>query len=51
MTISVGVAAYPDDGDTVEKLMKKADVGLYQAKHAGRNQVMHFKGTPPAEAA
>jgi len=38
-TISIGVAAYPDDSDDAEELQKKADQALYRAKAAGRNCV------------
>ncbi len=40
VTISIGVAVVADGGDTVEKLLKRADDALYDAKHAGRNRVM-----------
>ncbi|MGM0442248.1 MAG: diguanylate cyclase [Elusimicrobiota bacterium] len=36
--ISVGVAAYPDDGVYREDLVKKADGALYKAKESGRNK-------------
>jgi diguanylate cyclase (GGDEF)-like protein len=39
LTISLGVATYPDDGDEEEILLKKADEALYQAKNSGRNTV------------
>jgi diguanylate cyclase (GGDEF)-like protein len=48
VSISMGIAAFPDDGDSVDALIKKADLGLYQAKHAGRNQVKHHEGGLPA---
>jgi diguanylate cyclase (GGDEF)-like protein len=38
-TVSVGVAAYPAAGSTMEELFQAADVAMYQAKNAGRNQV------------
>ncbi len=34
---SIGVALFPYDGDTQERLYKAADVALYEAKRAGRN--------------
>ncbi len=38
-TISVGVAAYPEDGTTREALTRAADEALYRAKRAGGNAV------------
>lgn len=37
MTASVGASIYPTHGETAEVLIKRADVALYEAKHAGRN--------------
>jgi len=39
ITISAGIAAYPDDGGDYEKLLKIADESLYEAKRSGRDQV------------
>ena len=49
MTVSVGVAVYPADGDSGEKVLEVADAGLYQAKHGGRNRVVKG-GTPVGRA-
>jgi PleD family two-component response regulator len=38
VTASFGVAGYVT-GDTLDALVKRADAGLYAAKHAGRNRV------------
>ena len=38
-TISLGVTDYHDMDDQ-ERMMKRADILLYEAKHAGRNRVM-----------
>lgn len=40
VTLSAGVAVYPQMADTAEKLIEAADGALYLAKQAGRNQVM-----------
>jgi diguanylate cyclase (GGDEF)-like protein len=40
ITISLGVAMYPDHGETPEALISAADAALYAAKRAGRNRVM-----------
>ena len=41
-TISAGVADYPSDGQAFWQVLKYADVSLYAAKDAGRNQVVRF---------
>jgi diguanylate cyclase (GGDEF)-like protein len=38
-TCSIGVAGYPDDADSRDKLIDAADRAMYGAKHLGRNQV------------
>ena len=40
VTISLGVAAYPEHGATGEAVLRAADVALYRAKAAGRDQVV-----------
>ena len=37
ITASVGVGIYPTHGEEVETLMKSADLALYDAKRAGKN--------------
>lgn len=39
MTVSVGIATYPEDGTRIETLLEKADTALYKAKRRGRNKV------------
>ena len=39
ITISIGVACFPDDSDNSADLIKSADKALYQAKQTGRNKV------------
>ena len=40
-TISIGVAAFPDDADSFDALLLRTKEALYQAQHAGRNTVFH----------
>ena len=50
VTISLGVASMPQDGETTESLIEYADKCLYVAKRNGRNQVVfEFPEGTPAE--
>jgi len=40
VTLSGGVAAFPDDGRTQSELVRAADEALYRAKRSGRNKVL-----------
>ena len=40
LTCTFGVATYPEDADTKEHLLKKADDCLYKGKAGGRNRVL-----------
>jgi diguanylate cyclase (GGDEF)-like protein len=43
-TVSIGLAEFDhDSGDTIDDLLARADLALYQAKQAGRNQTATFK--------
>lgn len=39
VTVSIGVAVFPDDGETVDEVIKAADTALYASKRAGKNRV------------
>jgi diguanylate cyclase (GGDEF)-like protein/PAS domain S-box-containing protein len=39
VTVSMGVAAYPDHGYTMDRLLSTADKALYRAKNIGRDRV------------
>ncbi|QQA41394.1 diguanylate cyclase [Pelagovum pacificum] len=49
VTISIGVATYPDSATEAQLLIKRADQALYAAKEAGRNRV-ESAAPPGAEA-
>jgi two-component system cell cycle response regulator len=40
VTISVGIASLESPNDTLEELLKRADLALYRAKREGRNRVI-----------
>ena len=42
VTASLGVAVYPDHGDSVEALLKNADAAMYRAKEDGRDTFRVF---------
>lgn len=39
ITVSGGVASFPEDAETKKELIEKADRAMYEAKHKGRNKV------------
>jgi len=43
-TISVGIALHPEHGAALDALLRHADMAMYQAKTAGRNQYRVFSG-------
>jgi diguanylate cyclase (GGDEF)-like protein len=42
VTFSGGVAGYPEDANTVEDAMEKADKALYYSKNHGRGRIMKY---------
>jgi len=42
ITSSIGVTMFSDLADTVDELLKRADLAMYQAKAAGRNTIRFF---------
>lgn len=43
LTVSLGVASFPEDAATSQNLIHHADMALYRAKSEGRNQVRAFQ--------
>ncbi|MBU3068677.1 EAL domain-containing protein [Aestuariicella sp. G3-2] len=42
ISVSIGVATYPECGQTPVELMQSADIAMYRAKASGRNQVQYY---------
>lgn len=51
VTSSLGISAYPSDGLTPEVLIKHADIAMYRAKEAGRNNFQFFTQSMNEKAA
>ena len=49
ITISIGVAVFPNDSSDPIELVEMADSALYHAKRAGRNRVSVYQDLDPAE--
>jgi diguanylate cyclase (GGDEF)-like protein len=47
ITLSLGIACYPEDGERMEDLIAGADAALYQAKSRGRNCIT--ASSPPGD--
>jgi len=45
ITMSLGVATFPEDGTEIEELIKRADAAMYAAKRAGRNRTVRYDGS------
>ena len=43
VTASIGITVFPDDGSTVEELLKHGDVAMYRAKDSGRGRAVLFE--------
>lgn len=41
-TMSMGIVEFPDEGDAVHELIKKADIAMYEAKKCGKNRIARY---------
>ena len=46
VTISAGIAVYPEHADDLHSLQKRADMALYQSKYNGRDRSTVYTGRP-----
>jgi diguanylate cyclase (GGDEF)-like protein/PAS domain S-box-containing protein len=42
ITLSIGISLYPDDGDTADALLQRADAAMYRVKQEGKNNYAFF---------
>ncbi|GGH37187.1 sensor domain-containing protein [Paenibacillus segetis] len=45
VSISIGISFFPQDGISVEEILKNADVAMYNAKEAGKGKYMVFRSS------
>jgi diguanylate cyclase (GGDEF)-like protein len=50
LTVSIGVAAYPQHGESAQALIESADRAMYRVKQVGRDQVSTPEGLRVADA-
>lgn len=42
-TASIGIVTFPDSGDSVTDVIKKADIAMYEAKRSGKNRTARYQ--------
>lgn len=50
LSVSIGIALYPEDGTDIETLARSADSAMYRNKSAGRSSVGTSPSAPPQDA-
>lgn len=49
-TMSMGIVDFPEEGDRVDELIRKADVAMYEAKKSGKNRVSKYVSGATSDA-
>ena len=51
ISASIGIAMYPEDGETASELLRNADIAMYHAKKIGRNNFQYYSRKMNEESA
>ncbi len=49
-TSSMGIVTFPDEGETVQDLIRKADIAMYDAKKTGKNRTAYYAENSDADS-
>lgn len=49
-TMSMGIVTFPDEGESVADLIRKADIAMYEAKKSGKNRVAKYNSAKLGES-
>lgn len=49
-TASIGVVTFPEKGDTVQSVVRKADIAMYEAKKSGKNRMARYSADQDSAA-
>ncbi len=49
-TTSMGIVTFPDEGDTVQDVIKKADIAMYEAKRGGKNRTAFYSDSRDSDS-
>jgi diguanylate cyclase (GGDEF)-like protein len=44
ITVSIGIACYPDNGSDIQEITNRADKAMYESKTAGKNKTTLYSG-------
>ena len=49
-TCSMGIVTFPDEGDSVQDVIRKADIAMYEAKRGGKNRTAYYSDGGDADS-
>ena len=49
-TTSMGIVSFPDEGNSVQDVIKKADIAMYEAKRSGKNRTAFYSDSKDSDS-